>query len=65
MANTTVETERRRRPASPKIGGGGGGGGKRKPWIPPRLDRSVGMLDDVRGAKAPITEPGKGNASYS
>ena len=43
----------------------GGGGGKRKPWIPPRLDRSVGMLDDVRGAKAPITEPGKGNASYS
>ena len=50
-------------PAGPKIGGGGG---ERKPWIPPRLDRSVGMLDDVRTAKAPITETGqKSNASYS
>ena len=26
-------------------------GAKRKPWIPPRLDRARDMLDDVRNLK--------------
>ena len=43
----------------------GGGGAERKPWIPPRLERSVGMLDDVRGKKAPIHETGIGGSSTS
>lgn len=30
----------------------------RKPWVPPRLDRSGSILDDVRQTKQGTQEPG-------
>ena len=31
---------------------------ERKPWVPPRLDRSGSILDDVRQTKQGTPEPG-------
>ena len=33
---------------------------ERKPWVPPRLDRGVG-IDDVHQTKLGVQEPGSGS----
>lgn len=54
------ETERRRRPASSESGVGISASSGF-----PRLDRSVGMLDDVHQTKLGTPEPGVNNATTS